>query len=87
MEDERRRLRVPGGEGPAGAGGGDEHVSDVLGRLPDDIRQALTLKYLEGMSYEEIGKLMGINANRIDYLIRKGKRMVRDRLPARRETV
>src|SRR5262245_36015024 len=76
LEDERRRLRVPGAEGPAG---GNEHIAEVLTRLPDDIRQALTLKYLEGMSYEEIGKLMGINSNRIDYLIRKGKKMVRDR--------
>ena len=43
----------------------------------------MTLKYLEGMSYDEIGARLGINAHRIDYLIRKGKQMMRERLGRR----
>ena len=59
----------------------ESHLSEELRRLPAEIRQVLTLKYLEGYSYEEIAGEVGINANRIDYLIRKGKQLLRARLP------
>jgi len=62
------------GHGPAAG------VSETLSRLPSEIRETLTLKYLEGLSYDEIAQRLGINAHRIDYLIRKGKQMIRDRL-------
>ena len=54
-------------------------LSDVLGRLPDDVREALRLKYLEGLSYTDISERLGIKSHRIDYLIRKGKRLIRER--------
>lgn len=63
-----------------GAKSADEHVSDELTRLPVEIRRVLTLKYLEGLSYQEIEKELGINSHRIDYLIRKGKHLLRDRM-------
>jgi RNA polymerase sigma-70 factor (ECF subfamily) len=75
-----RRHRAERSSPPGAAAAQDEHLAQVLGRLPHDVREALTLKYLEGMSYDEIGKRLGINAHRIDYLIRKGKQMVRERL-------
>ena len=31
----------------------------ALAALPEDLRQALTLRELDGMSYEEIAELMG----------------------------
>jgi len=58
----------------------DSHLSEELRRLPAEIRQVLTLKYLEGYSYQEIEAELGVNANRIDYLIRKGKQLLRARL-------
>lgn len=33
-------------------------VSEVLAGLPDDLRQAITLREMEGMSYEDIAQLM-----------------------------
>ncbi|MBB1077517.1 RNA polymerase sigma factor RpoE [Rhodoferax sp. 4810] len=33
-------------------------VSDALAALPDDLRQAITLREMEGMSYEDIAQLM-----------------------------
>lgn len=83
--DEKRRLRpstlagspgLPGGSGSAAT----EHFSEAFLRLPTEIRETLRLKYLEGLSYEEIEARLGINSNRIDYLIRKGKQMIRDRV-------
>jgi RNA polymerase sigma-70 factor (ECF subfamily) len=67
----------------ASSGGGHSErpeLAEFLERLPADVRQALTLKYLEGKSYEEISGEMGIKPHRIDYLIRKGKRMIRERV-------
>jgi RNA polymerase sigma-70 factor, ECF subfamily len=78
LEDERRRWKeTQPGPSPRAP---EEHLSEVLLRLPEEVRQALTLKYLEGMSYQDIGKRLGINSHRIDYLIRKGKQMIRDRM-------
>jgi len=78
LEDERRRWKeTQSGPSPRAP---EEHLSEVLLRLPEEVRQALTLKYLEGMSYQDIGNRLGINSHRIDYLIRKGKQMIRDRM-------
>ena len=60
--------------------GVSDHVSDQVKRLPADIGRVLTMKYLDGLSYQEIEAELGINANRIDYLIRKGKQLLRARL-------
>ncbi len=36
-----------------------EHVIEVISGLPDDLRQAITLRELDGMSYEAIADVMG----------------------------
>ena len=36
-----------------------QKVAEVIQKLPADLRQAITLRELEGLSYEEIGKAMG----------------------------
>ncbi len=83
---ERLRHRSAASEPPtagncASAGhAGTQVLSEALLKLPSEIRETLTLKYLEGLNYQEIEARLGINANRIDYLIRKGKQMIRDRL-------
>ncbi len=58
----------------------DVPLSESLARVPTEIRTVLRFKYLEGLSYQEIEERMGINAHRIDYLIRKGKQMLRERM-------
>lgn len=35
-----------------------QKVEEVIGRLPPDLRQAITLRELEGLSYEEIAEAM-----------------------------
>ncbi len=57
-----------------------EVLSRSLLKLPAEVRQVLVLKYLEGQSYSTIEEKMGINSHRIDYLIRKGKAMLRQNM-------
>ncbi len=75
-------LRAQQVSGPSGNAGSDSnpHLSEILLRLPKETRDTLTLKYLDGLSYQEIEQRLGINAHRIDYLIRKGKQMIRERM-------
>jgi RNA polymerase sigma-70 factor, ECF subfamily len=40
-------------------------LTDALARLPDDYRQILTLRYLEGCSFEEIGARMQRTSNAV----------------------
>lgn len=35
-----------------------EHVAAVIAKLPPDLKQAITLRELEGLSYEEIAEIM-----------------------------
>lgn len=80
-EQEERLARRP--ENAAFAPGSDEApLEECLARLPDEIRSVLVLKYLEGMSYQEIEERKGIKPHRIDYLIRKGKKAIRDQWTA-----
>jgi RNA polymerase sigma-70 factor, ECF subfamily len=55
-------------------------LSESLLKLDPEVRQVLVLKYLEGLSYQVIEERLGINAHRIDYLIRKGKELLRQRM-------
>jgi len=60
--------------------GTQEIISQSLQKLPPQVRQVLVLKYLEGLSYDAIEGRLGINFHRIDYLIRKGKALLRSKL-------
>jgi len=86
----RAAMELPkwGSSAPeSSGGGGDPQVSELLRRLPPDVRETLTLKYLDGLSYQDIENRMGINPHRIDYLIRKGKQLLRQRLGRKGEGV
>ena len=78
--EERFARRQVLRSGPASVGDEtDLPVAEFLQRLPSDVREVLKLKYLQGLSYQEIESRLGINSNRIDYLIRKGKQVLRVR--------
>jgi RNA polymerase sigma-70 factor (ECF subfamily) len=55
-------------------------VEEFLRQLPEDARAVIRLKYLEGLSYEEIEGRLGIKTHRIDYLIRRSKKALRERV-------
>lgn len=79
--EERLRSREARGVAAGPAVG----VSEALARLPAEIEEPLRLKYLEGLSYQEMERKLGINAHRIDYLLRKGKQLLRERFGKKKE--
>ena len=40
-----------------------ERLRQALGRLPDDYRQVITLRYVEQLSFDEVGRRMGRTPN------------------------
>jgi RNA polymerase sigma-70 factor (ECF subfamily) len=83
FQELRRRVeqeeRLSRRSAPAGSEKDGSALSELMERLPGDVKHVLTLKYLEGLSYQEIEQRLGIKAHRIDYLIRKGKKLLRER--------
>ena len=79
-EQREREERL--GQRQAAESSGDQRVevNREIASLPHEIRQVLVLKYLEGMSYQLIESQTGLKAHRIDYLIRKGKALLKARL-------
>jgi RNA polymerase sigma-70 factor (ECF subfamily) len=47
----------------------EEEIMSVLGRLPDNQRAALLLRTNEGLSYREIGEILGISIQSVESLI------------------
>lgn len=77
---------------PAGA---DEEVTrreeagrlaDLASRLPDGYREPLLLKAVRGLSYREIGRILGLPETTVETRIARGRRMLRElaegRVPA-----
>jgi RNA polymerase sigma-70 factor, ECF subfamily len=75
--------------GPSGAAG-EESSAEVEGRhllelsreLPDGYREPLLLKTIQGLSYREIGRVMGLPETTIETRIARARRMLRERARA-----
>ncbi len=51
-----------------------------LERIEPELREALWLFYFEGLSYKEAAAIMRVNVKRIDHLLTRGKKKVREEL-------
>ncbi len=51
-----------------------------LDRIEPELREALWLIYVEGLSYTEAASVMKVNSKRIDHLLQRGKRQMRSEL-------
>ena len=58
----------------------NEKLYKVLGKLPEDYRNALYLVYIEDMSYEDAGRVMGKNRKQIENLVFRAKAAARKEL-------
>lgn len=71
----------PGHQEPAGTvekweeGG---RLTELAARLPDGYREPLLLKCVRGMSYRQIGAMMGLPETTIETRIARGRRMLRE---------
>lgn len=68
--EERERARAERAEA-------EEDGGELVRRLPDEMRLALTWKYLDGCSYEEIGERLDLSFHQVDYLLRRAKAALR----------
>lgn len=53
---------------------------EALGRLPDHQREVLTLKYVNGLSIEEIGRVMRRSTAATNSLLQRARQCLRDAL-------
>ncbi len=58
-------------------------VADELARLPEQLRITLTLYYLEGKTQAEVGRILGITDRATAHRLKRGIRLLRDRLARR----
>ncbi|MGE3165884.1 MAG: RNA polymerase sigma factor [Planctomycetota bacterium] len=86
FEEARKELRAgserqerAAGLAPNGEAGEAEpnHLGQLVGSLPDEFRLALTWKYLDGCSYDQIGERLSMSFNQVDYLLRRAKKALR----------
>lgn len=68
--EERARYRAHRAES-------DDDGGELIRRLPDEMRLALTWKYLDSCSYEEIGERLDMSFHQVDYLLRRAKAALR----------
>ncbi len=70
-----------------------ETVRSAIGRLPEDLRAAVWMHYVEGSSYREIGALFGVAPGTLRVQTHRARRKLREALigewgePAQREEV
>ena len=51
-----------------------------LGRTEKDVREALFLVYMEDMSYTQAAMVLGVSPKKVDNLLVKGKKLLREEL-------
>ena len=51
-----------------------------LNRIDPECREAIWLVFFEGMSYAEAAAVMGVNSKKVDNLLAKGKRILKEEL-------
>jgi len=55
-------------------------VLRMLERLPENQKEAITLKFGHGLSYKEIAEITGLTVSNVGFLIHTGLKTVRQRL-------
>ncbi len=64
----------------------DDDVEVALAGLPEDFRAAVVLCDVEGLSYDEIGAVLGIKSGTVRSRIHRGRRLLRKALAHRAPT-
>ncbi|MEE8142847.1 MAG: sigma-70 family RNA polymerase sigma factor [Planctomycetota bacterium] len=81
MEEARRQLEVRADQAMRAQDRAETSeplaVGELVRSLPEEYRLALTWKYLEGHSYQEIGKRLSLSFHQVDYLLRRAKNALR----------
>ena len=57
-----------------------EALTRCLERIAPELKEALWLVYIEEMSYTDAAAVMGVNTKRVDHLLTRGKKAMREEL-------
>jgi RNA polymerase sigma-70 factor (ECF subfamily) len=80
-EGQTELAPTPQGDEPAGSVERHEvtgRLTRLAAQLPDGYREPLILKCVRGMSYRQIGTLMGLPETTVETRIARGRRMLRE---------
>lgn len=58
-----------------------EVLEDALGRLPDEFREAIVLRELEGLSYKEISEVVGVPVGTVMSRLSRARQRLQHALP------
>jgi len=58
-------------------------IQEALARLPEKHRVVLTLRDIEGLSYEEISGILKLSPGTVDSRLHRARRKLRDKLAGR----
>lgn len=59
-------------------------ISEIMDSLPSRQKEAIHLRYLEEMSYEDVSELMGVKISTLYNLIFTGLKTLKEKLPSRK---
>lgn len=91
-ESQSEDVGVPAPQGDEPARAAQQHeesgrLTRLAARLPEGYREPLILKAVRGLSYRQIGALMGLPETTIETRIARGRRMLREMAMAEGEGV
>jgi RNA polymerase sigma-70 factor (ECF subfamily) len=71
---------APAASTPAVLGREEEmrRITDLIAQLPDGYREPLLLKAVQGLSYRQIGHILGLPDTTVETRIARGRRMLRE---------
>ena len=75
--------RVPPPDVQVAAREGQALVLEAIASLPELYREPFVLKHTEGMSYRQIGELLGLPTDTVETRLVRARRMLRERLADR----
>jgi len=58
-------------------------IKDEISKLPEDFKEILTLRDIDGLSYNEISDILNINLSNVKVRIHRGREFLKNRLHAR----
>ena len=62
-----------------------ELLEKLIAALPEDMRAAIVLRDIQGMSYDDIAAALGVNVGTIKSRISRGRERLREKIAARPE--
>lgn len=74
------RLNAPGVEEELGLDVDDTHINSALDELPDSYREALELRFVDELDYEQVASVVGVSEENVRARVSRGRASMRTAL-------